>query len=51
MRLKEMTAEKVLPPEITSVVRNALISLVDGGTAQKIRGAFVRSDGNQIAVG
>ena len=50
-RRKEMTGERVLSPEITSVVRNALIGVVDGGTAQKIRGAFVRSDGTPLAVG
>jgi hypothetical protein len=41
----------VLSPEIASVVRSALIDVAERGTAQQIRGVFIRSDGTPIAVG
>ena len=51
LRRNEVTGQRVLSPEITSVVRRALIDVAERGTAQKIRGAFIRSDGTTIAVG
>jgi len=50
-RRKEIEGQRVLSPEIASVVRSALIDVAERGTAQQIRGAFIRSDGTPIAVG
>ena len=51
LRRKELAGQAVLSPEIASVVRDALADVVEKGTAQQIRGAFIRSDGTPIAVG
>jgi len=51
LRRKEFTGQRVLSPEIASVVRGALIDVAERGTAQQIRGAFIRSDGTPIVVG
>jgi len=51
LRRKEFEGQKVLSSEIASVVRSALIDVSERGTAQQIRGVFIRSDGTPIAVG
>jgi len=51
LRWNEFAGQQVLAPEITSVVRSALIEVVERGTAQQIRGAFVRNNGTPISVG
>ena len=51
LRRKEFAGQRVLSPEIASVVRSALIDVAERGTAQQIRGAFIQSDGTPIAVG
>lgn len=51
LRRKEFEGQKVLSREIASVVRSALIDVAERGTAQQIRGVFIRSDGTPIAVG
>jgi membrane peptidoglycan carboxypeptidase len=51
LRRKEFAGQRVLSPEIASVVRSALIDVAEKGSAQQIRGAFIRSDGTPIAVG
>ncbi|MCO5398800.1 transglycosylase domain-containing protein [Ralstonia soli] len=43
--------ERVLPPEIPSLVKSALAGVVEGGTAKRISGTFVQKDGQPIAVG
>ena len=43
--------ERVLPPEIPSLVKSALAGVVEGGTAKRISGTFVQKDGQRIAVG
>lgn len=48
---KEFAGRRVLSPEIAAAVRNALVDVVERGTAQQIRGAFVLSDGTPVAVG
>jgi len=45
------TPERVTRPEITAVVRQALIGVVENGTAVRVRGAFARRDGTVIPVG
>ena len=51
LRRKESAGQRVLSPEIAAVVRSALINVAESGSAQRIRGAFLRSDGTAIAVG
>ncbi len=51
MRRKEPSGQRVLAAEIAAVVRRALIDVAERGSAQRIRGAFRRSDGTGIVVG
>lgn len=51
LKRKESDGQRVLPPEICTVVRNALVDVAERGTAQQIRGAFIKSDGTPIPVG
>lgn len=51
LRRNKFMGQEVLSPEITDVVGRALIDVAERGTAQQIRGAFIRSDGTSIAVG
>lgn len=43
--------ERVLPPEIPRIVKTALASVVEGGTAKRVDGTFVQNDGKPITVG
>ncbi|ANJ72467.1 transglycosylase domain-containing protein [Ralstonia insidiosa] len=43
--------ERVLPPEIPRIVKAALAGVVQGGTAKRIDGTFVDTDGKPITVG
>lgn len=43
--------EQVLRPEIAGVVREALLDVVDNGTAKRVSGAFSRPDGTAVAIG
>jgi membrane peptidoglycan carboxypeptidase len=51
LRRKELTGERVLSPEIASVIRGALINTVERGTAQSLYSAFVSSTGALVTVG
>ncbi len=51
LRPKESSGERVLSAEITAVVHHALIDVAENGTARRIRGAFLRSDGTPVVVG
>ena len=51
LKRREIKGERVLPPEICTVVRRALIDVAEKGTAQQIRGSFIGSDGTPIPVG
>ena len=51
LQRKESAGERVLPSEIASVARSALLDVAENGTAQQLRGAFVRGDGTPVAVG
>jgi membrane peptidoglycan carboxypeptidase len=44
-------SEQVLLPEIAAVLQQELIGVVEHGTAQRVRGAFIRPEGGTIAVG
>ncbi|MDD5580848.1 MAG: transglycosylase domain-containing protein [Methylobacter sp.] len=41
----------VLAPEITRVARSALMGVVEGGTASRLRGVYTDPDGKPMAVG
>ena len=51
IKRKESTGQEVLSPEISAVLRSALVDVTEKGTAQQIREAFMRSDGTPITVG
>jgi membrane peptidoglycan carboxypeptidase len=42
---------RVLAPEVAQVARAALARVVEGGSAQRLRGVFTRADGTPIPVG
>lgn len=44
-------AERVLLPEISDVVRRALIGVVEDGTARRLKGTLVRADGSVVDIG
>ena len=43
--------EQVMHPEVAEALRQALLGVVENGTAQRIRSAFLLSDGTYLAVG
>lgn len=43
--------ERVLPVEVAQTVRRALIEVVEGGTAQRLRGSLVGPDGVAVPIG
>jgi membrane peptidoglycan carboxypeptidase len=44
-------AERVLSPEIADTVRRAIITVVEDGTAKRLKGVFARRDGTVLPVG
>ncbi len=48
---RRRAAKQVMPPEIASVVRRAMIDVVDNGTARRLRGGFDGEGGARVAVG
>ncbi len=51
LQYKPGRAERVLAPEVARAVRGALRLVVEGGTAQRVKRAFVRPDGSIMPVG
>jgi membrane peptidoglycan carboxypeptidase len=51
IRRKELSGQRVLSAAIATVVRRVLIDVAERGSAQRIRRAFLRSDGTGIVVG
>jgi membrane peptidoglycan carboxypeptidase len=43
--------ERLLPEELTEVVRRSLLDVVNGGTASRLRGGFKLSNGSSIDIG
>jgi membrane peptidoglycan carboxypeptidase len=43
--------EQVMRPEVADVVRNALVGVVEQGTAKRLKGALVLADGRTLAIG
>lgn len=51
LKRKESAGQRILAPEIAATLRSALINVAENGSAKRIYGAFVRSDGTNIDVG
>jgi membrane peptidoglycan carboxypeptidase len=51
LSLAPKPAEQVMDPEVVKVVRQALIGVVEDGTARRLSGVFKQADGSPIAVG
>jgi membrane peptidoglycan carboxypeptidase len=51
LKSEEGTGERVLLPEIAAIVRDAMIGVAKEGTAKRVHGAFLKSDGSAIVVG
>jgi membrane peptidoglycan carboxypeptidase len=47
----EPAAERLLPEEITAVVRRSLIDVVESGTARRLKGGLRQANGKQVEVG
>jgi membrane peptidoglycan carboxypeptidase len=43
--------QRLLAPEIADVVRRALVSVVEEGTAKRLKGALKRRDGSSVEIG
>jgi hypothetical protein len=43
--------ERLLPAEVADTARDALAGVVEGGTASRLKGVFVREDGTPVQVG
>jgi membrane peptidoglycan carboxypeptidase len=48
---KPAAIERVLSPEIASVVRRALMDVATNGTAKRLSGTFMHADGTPVAIG
>lgn len=51
LELRPPAAERVLHADIADVARRALTDVVDKGTARRLKGALVRRDGSEVAIG
>jgi membrane peptidoglycan carboxypeptidase len=51
LSLAPRPSEQVMDPEVVKVVRQALIGVVEDGTARRLSGVFTQADGSPIAVG
>ena len=43
--------EQVMPPEVADVVRQAVIGVVENGTAKRLKGALTLHDGRVVPIG
>jgi membrane peptidoglycan carboxypeptidase len=48
---RPVPGERVYPPELAKVVRDAVVDVVENGTARRVYGAFRAFDGRILAVG
>ncbi len=49
--IKPNAGVRVLPSEVATALREALASVVEGGTARRIRGSFMQADGEALRIG
>jgi membrane peptidoglycan carboxypeptidase len=51
LKRKRQAAERIFPPEIATVVKQALANVVEEGTARRLRGSFALGDGTTLPIG
>jgi membrane peptidoglycan carboxypeptidase len=51
LKVQPAKGERLLPAEVADTVRDALAGVVEGGTASRLKGSFVRPDGMPVQVG
>ena len=51
LKAQPAEGERLLPAEVADTARDALAGVVEGGTAGRLKGAFVRDDGTPVQVG
>ncbi len=51
LTLRPSGGERLLPEELADIVRDALIDVVDQGTARRLKGALTAADGQAIPIG
>lgn len=51
LALRPTDGEQVLHPDVAQVVRDALVGVVEQGTAKRLKGALVLADGRALAIG
>jgi membrane peptidoglycan carboxypeptidase len=51
LKAQPAAGERLLPAEVADTARDALAGVVEGGTASRLKGAFVRQDGTPVQVG
>jgi membrane peptidoglycan carboxypeptidase len=51
LQVQPSEGERLLPAEVADTVRDALAGVVEGGTARRLAGSFVRADGTPVQVG
>ena len=51
LKAQPAEGERLLPAEVADTARDALAGVVEGGTASRLKGAFVRQDGTPVQVG
>jgi len=49
--IKPDVGVRVLPSEVATALRDALATVVEGGTARRLRGSFIQADGEALRVG
>jgi len=51
MEREKPKAEQIYPAEVARVIRKALVSVVEEGTARRLKGAFALADGGHLTIG
>lgn len=51
LRRQPEAAEQVMQPEVAAALREALGQVVEGGTARRLNGVFLRADGSELPTG
>lgn len=49
--MQPAAGERLLPAEVADVAREALVGVVEEGTAKRLKGVFVQADGSPVPVG
>ena len=51
LQMQPSRGQRLLPAEVADTARDALAAVVEGGTASRLKGAFVGADGTPLQVG